>query len=143
MLAISEVVLTVKMLVSTACNVSSTVMRIPYFNGLIDEMHYIFLAAAPRSIRIVAQSSTTLNISWAAPVGTNRYILRYNISCSGSGVSWSQQTADNTTFSTIVTGLRPYTQYFCCISAIISTAEGAIACRISPRTPESGRKSNK
>ena len=137
---ISEVVLTVKMPVSIACNVSSTVMHI--LHGFMDEMHYIFPAAAPRNIRIIAQSSTTLNISWAAPIRTNRYIQRYNISCSGLGVSWSHQTADNTTFSTIVTGLRPYTQYSCCISAIISTAEGARACR-SPRTPESGRKSNK
>ena len=138
---ISEVVLTVRMPVSTACNVSSTVsIHHVYFNGFIDEMHCIFPVAAPRSIRIIAQSSTTLNISWAAPIRTNRYILRYNISCSGSGVSWSHQTADNTTFSTIVTGLHPYTQYSCCISAIISTAEGARACRISPRTLESGRK---
>ena len=102
------------------------------------KMHYVFPAAAPRRIRIIAQSSTTLNISWAAPVGAQRYILRYNISCLGSGISWSNQTADNMTFSTIVTGLHPYTRYFCCVSAITSTAEGARAC-MSPRTPESGR----
>lgn len=106
--------------------------------GCRNEMHYIFPAAAPRSIRIIAQSSTTLNISWAEPVGAQRYILIYNISCLGSGISWSNQTADNMTFSTIVTGLHPYTRYFCCISAITSTAEGARAC-MSARTPESGR----
>ena len=136
---ISEVVLTVKMLVSTACNVS-TVFHIPcILYGCRNEMHYIFPAAAPRSIRITPQSSTTLNISWAVPVGTQRYILSYNISCLGSGVSWSNQTADNMTFSMIVTGLHPYTRYFCCISAITSTAEGARACIMSPHTLESGR----
>ena len=109
-----------------------------YFNGCMVKMHYVFPAAAPRRIRIIAQSSTTLNISWAAPVGAQRYILGYNISCLGSGISWSNQTADNMTFSTIVTGLHPYTRYFCCVSAITSTAEGARAC-MSPRTPESGR----
>ena len=91
----------------------------------------------PRSVRITARTSTTLRISWSPPLITQRYgaILRYNISCLGSGVLQFHHTTGN---STRMVGLHPYTHYYCCISAITTMAEGTRAC-FSTRTLETGK----
>jgi len=88
----------------------------------------------PQSIRITSRSSTTLSISWSPPLITQRYgtILRYNVSCLGSGVLQFHQTTDS---STRMVGLHPYTHYSCCISAITTMAEGTRAC-LNTRTLE-------
>ena len=90
----------------------------------------------PRNVRITARTYTTLSISWSPPLITQRYgaILRYNISCLGSGVLQFHHTTGN---STRMVGLHPYTRYYCCISAITTMAEGARAC-FSTRSLETG-----
>ena len=94
----------------------------------------------PQNVRNTARSSTTLNISWSPPLITQRYgtILRYNVSCLGSDMLQFNQTTDNSTFSARMVGLRPYTNYSCCISAITTVAEGKKACT-NTITSEAGR----
>jgi len=48
------------------------------------------------------------------------------------------QTTDNSTLSARMVGLRPYTNYSCCISAITSVAKGTKACT-NTITSEAGR----
>ena len=94
----------------------------------------------PQNVRNTARSSTTLSISWSPPLITQRYgtILRYNVSCLGSGMLQFNQTTDNSTFSVRMVSLRPYTNYSCCISAITTVAEGTKACT-NTITSEAGR----
>ena len=94
----------------------------------------------PQNVRNTARSSTTLSISWSPPLITQRYgtILRYNVSCLGSGVLQFHQTTDN---STRMVGLHPYTHYSCCISAITTMAEGTRAC-LNTRTLETGKNNS-
>ena len=81
-------------------------------------------AGPPGQFSIVAENSTSMNGSWSAPVTPNGVITEYQLQCSGGG-----QVFNRTVMETITTlsGLLPYTNYSCSITAHTSVGGGPAA----------------
>ena len=58
----------------------------------------------------------------------------------GSNVPTIRSAVNGTTLATTLTGLNPYTQYSCYLTANTSVGEGRSSAVITSRTTESGNK---
>ena len=107
----------------------------------------------------VQGSPSQLQVSWDPPNQPNGLILSYNVYCyelttndgSGSGsndqILYPVDTNDalklviipGNMLETIVSGLIPYTQYNCYITANTSVGEGNVSVVLSARTDESSK----
>ena len=93
----------------------------------------------------------SLYIMWAQPETLNGIISQYTVYCaesstsSGDGLSPDIETgsdfvsASTNNTSLILTGLRPYSQYDCFISANTSAGESELSAMISAITEQSGK----
>ena len=81
-------------------------------------------AGPPRQVSAIAKNSKSLNVTWSAPATPNGVITEYQLQCSGGG-----QVFNHTVMETMTTlsGLLPYTNYSCSITAHTSVGGGPAA----------------
>ena len=104
------------------------------------------------SVSTVPDSPNQLSASWSPPIPKNGIIIAYTIYCNtsaslaypeqiiGTNVPTARSVVNGTTLTvTFSTGLIPYTQYDCYVTANTSVGEGTPSPIITTRTSESGR----
>ena len=101
----------------------------------------------------VAGSPTQLSASWSVPIPRNGIITGYSVYCNtsanqaypeqviGSNVPTIRSAVNGTTLATTLTGLNPYTQYSCYVTANTSVGEGSPSTTLTQRTVETGELS--
>ena len=102
------------------------------------------------SITPVAGFPTQLSASWSAPIPRNGIITGYSVYCNtsanqtypeqviGSNVPTIRSVVNGTTLATTLTGLNPFTQYSCYVTANTSVGEGSLSNISTVLTTESG-----
>ena len=83
-------------------------------------------AGPPHHFLGVAESSISISVSWSAPETPNGVITEYQLQCSGGGqvFNWTVMGSQTTT---TLSGLLPYTNYSCSITAHTSVGGGPAA----------------
>ena len=81
-------------------------------------------AGPPRQFIAVPGSSNTIDFIWSAPATPNGVITEYQLQCSGGGQVFNRTVMDITT---TLSGLLPYTNYSCSITAHTSAGGGPAA----------------
>ena len=79
------------------------------------------------ALSMVGGSSNTLSASWMVPETTNGVISGYTLRCSTTGsdiMMLAPLTVDESTLTTTLEGLTPFTCYTCTISASTGAGEG-------------------
>ena len=81
-------------------------------------------AGPPRQVFTISETSTVISLHWSSPSTPNGLITEYQLQCSGGG-----QVFIRTVMETITTlsGLLPYTNYSCSITAHTSAGGGPAA----------------
>ena len=83
-------------------------------------------AGPPRQLSSVSESSTSITVSWSAPVVPNGVITEYQLQCSVRGQTVSHIVMGSQTTTTL-SGLLPYTSYSCRITAHTNAGRGPAA----------------
>ena len=91
-------------------------------------------AGPPRQVIAIAESSTTTTLFWSAPATPNGVITEYQLQCSGGGQVFNHTVMETTA---TLSGLLPYTNYSCSITAHTS-AGGGPAANTSATTLQDG-----
>ena len=78
---------------------------------------------APHNLRATAQNSTSIAVNWLPPVKPNGIITEYHLQCSGGGEIFTSVLSGSQTATTL-SGLLPYTNYSCSITAHTSVGGG-------------------
>ena len=81
-------------------------------------------AGPPRQVFAIAENSKTITLLWSAPSTPNGVITEYQLQCSGGGQVFSRTVMET---STTLSGLLPYTNYSCSITAHTSAGGGPAA----------------
>ena len=105
------------------------------------------------SLSPVAGSPSQLSASWSVPIPKNGIITGYSVYCNtsanqsypeqviGSNVPTIRSVVKETTLAVMLTGLNPYTQYSCYVTANTSVGEGSPSVILTVQTTESGNLS--
>ena len=118
--------------------------------------HYLLIFTVPSSpqnfsLSPVAGSPTRLSASWSVPIPRNGIITGYSVYCNisanqtypeqmvGSNVPTIRSGVNGTTLATTLTGLNPYTQYSCYVTANTSVGEGSPSAVLTVQTAQSGK----
>ena len=95
-------------------------------------------------------SPTQLSASWSASLPKNGIITGYSVYCNtsdnqaypeqviGSNQATIRSVLNGTTLAVTLTGLNPYTQYSCYVTANTSVGEGSPSTLDTVQTAESG-----
>ena len=78
----------------------------------------------PRDLNGVSNDSRSLTLTWKAPVQPNGVITEYQLQCSGGGQVFNRTVMET---MTTLSGLLPYTNYSCSITAHTSVGGGPAA----------------
>lgn len=83
----------------------------------------------PSNLRLVPIDSTSLRFSWELPAQQNGIVTGYNYSCTQteSVEELARNTTNSNITSVVLTGLSPFTNYTCSVSASTSAGTGAAA----------------
>eukprot|EP00731_Ephydatia_muelleri_P029835 Em0021g358a len=104
--------------------------------------------SSPQNFTLLPISSTQLSASWSVPIPRNGIITGYSVYCNtsanqaypeqmiGSNMPTVRSAVNGTTLATTLTGLNPYTQYSCYVTANISVGEGGSSAVFSAQTAE-------
>ena len=79
---------------------------------------------SPRHFFGIAANSTSIILAWSAPLTPNGVITEYQLQCSGGGQVFNRTVMETTT---TLSGLLPYTNYSCSITAHTSAGGGPAA----------------
>ena len=102
------------------------------------------------SLSPVLGSPTKLTASWSAPIPKNGIITAYSVYCNtsanqlypeqaiGSNVPTIRSVVNGTTLAVVISGLSPYTQYSCYVTANTSVGEGSPSTIVTVQTAQSG-----
>ena len=102
------------------------------------------------SLSPVAGSPSQLSASWSAPIPKNGIITGYSVYCNTSAnQSYPEQVIESnvptirsavngTTLAVTLTGLNPYTQYSCYVTANTSVGQGSPSTILTVQTVQSG-----
>jgi len=98
--------------------------------------------SAPRDFTLsrIDGSSRSLSSSWSVPAFANGIIINYTISCNTTEAGTVTLMIGPSTLSTTLTGLQPYTEYTCTVSALTSAGVGNASDPQMARTDQ-GRES--
>ena len=124
-------------------------------NAVANVIHSKYLSSVPSSpqnfsLSPVAGSPTQLSASWSVPIPRNGIITGYSVYCNtsanqsypeqviGSNVPTIRSAVNGTTLATTLTGLNPYTQYSCYVTANTSVGEGRPSTIFTIQTSQSG-----
>ena len=115
----------------------------------------IFLAVPSLPLNVslspVAGSPSELSASWSVPIPRNGIITGYSVYCNtsanqtypeqviGSNVPTIRSVVNGTTLAATLTGLNPFTQYSCYVTANTSVGEGSPSVVFIMTTIQSGR----
>ena len=104
------------------------------------------------SVSTVPGSPNQLSASWSPPISKNGIIIAYTVYCNtsasqaypeqviGPNVPTVRSVVNGTTLDvTFSTGLNPFTQYDCYVTANTAVGEGTPSSIITARSLESGR----
>ena len=80
-------------------------------------------AGPPRQVMIIAENSTSITVSWIAPATPNGVITEYQLQCSNYKQIFNHTVKGSQTTTTL-SGLLPYTNYSCNITAHTSAGGG-------------------
>ena len=83
-------------------------------------------AGPPRQVFFIAETSTSLNITWSAPTTPNGVITEYQLQCSSDNTIFTWAVMGSQTTTTL-SGLLPYISYSCSITAHTSAGGGPAA----------------
>ena len=105
------------------------------------------------SVSTVLGSPNKLSASWSPPIPMNGIIIAYTVYCNtsasqtypeqmiGSNVPTVRSVVNGTTLATVfTTGLTPYTQYNCYLTANTSVGEGIPSQIMTARTDQSSKQ---
>ncbi len=90
---------------------------------------------------MVPGSPNTLSASWYIPEPTNGIISGYTINCSSSG-GMIDFSLNESVLTSSLSGLTPFTNYSCTISARTGAGEGTLSTVMTAATDEDGKKIN-
>ena len=102
------------------------------------------------SLSPVAGSPSQLSASWSVPISRNGIITGYSVYCNtsanqsypeqmiGSNVPTIRSVVNGTTLAATLSGLSPYTQYSCYVTANTSVGEGNLSAIFAILTAQSG-----
>ena len=111
-------------------------MRLLYNN--YTTLHvYIGPDTAPQNLNVSLKGSIFVQFVWSYPVKPNGIIIEYQLQCSG-GKQVSRLNVTGSLTTTTLSGLQPYTNYFCSITAHTSVGGGP-AANISVTTEQYGK----
>ena len=119
---------------------------------LVNKIFYFVAPSSPRnfSLSSVAGSPTQLTASWSVPIPRNGIITGYSVYCNtsanqtypeqmiGSNMATIRSAVNGTTLATTLTGLNPYTQYSCYVTANTSVGQGSPSTISTTQTTQSG-----
>ena len=94
-------------------------------------------------LSMVPMSSSMLSASWMTPEPTNGIITGYTIRCSAPLGMLMQFIIDGSMTTTVLSGLAPFTEYMCFISANTSVGEGDRSDNQTAMTDEAGKRVRK
>ena len=97
-------------------------------------------AGPPRQFSIVAKSSQSINVTWSAPTTPNGVVTEYQLQCSGDKTIFTWAVMGSQTITTL-SGLLPYTNYSCSITAH-TIAGGGPAATTSVTTLQDGESTS-
>ena len=121
-------------------------------------LQYYLSSTVPSSplnlfVSTVFGSPNQLSASWSPPIRTNGIIIAYTVYCNtsasqayseqviGPNVPTVRSLVNGTTLAvTINTGLTPYTQYNCYVTANTSVGEGIPSQIVTARTDQSSKQ---
>ena len=92
---------------------------------------------APSDLTATAENSTAIALSWKYPIEPNGVITYYQLQCSGRGQALNHSVNSLQTTTTL-SGLLPYTNYSCSITAHTSVGGGP-AATISVTTKQNSK----
>ena len=116
-------------------------------------LYYSYLVpSSPQNFSLspVTGSPTQLSASWSVPIPRNGIITGYSVYCNtsanqtypeqviGPNVPTIRSVVNGTTLATTLTGLNPYTQYSCYVTANTSVGEGSPSVTLTQQTVEAG-----
>ena len=81
-------------------------------------------AGPPYQVSVVVENSRTVTFIWSAPSTPNGIITEYQLHCTGGGQVFNRTVIETTT---TLSGLLPYTNYSCNITAHTSAGGGPTA----------------
>ena len=87
----------------------------------INKQHNIGPDTAPQNFNVSKKQSKLLGLIWSAPTTPNGVITEYQLQCSGGGQVFNRTVMETTT---TLSGLLPYTNYSCSITAHTSAGGG-------------------
>ena len=117
------------------------------------KFYVLFLVPSPPlnfALAPVAGSPTQLSASWFAPIPKNGIITGYSVYCNtsanqsypeqviGSNVPTTRSVVNGATLAVTLTGLNPYTQYGCYVTANTSVGVGSPSNIVTVQTAQSG-----
>ena len=114
--------------------------------------NYFVVPSSPQNFSLsqFAGSPSQLSASWSAPIPKNGIITGYSVYCNtsanqsypqqviGSNVPTIRSVVNGTTLAVTLTGLNPYTQYSCYVTANTSVGQGSPSILFSAQTGEAG-----
>ena len=98
----------------------------------------------------VAGNPTQLSARWSVPIPRNGVIISYSVYCNtsedqaypeqmiGANAPTIRSVVNGTTLATTLTGLYPFTQYTCYVTANTSVGEGSTSDMLTEQTTEFG-----
>ena len=101
--------------------------------------HFVAPSGPPQTITAQASSARKLYIAWDPPAAAeqNGIIISYTVNITGVETGEQLQlTAQSQSVN--VTGLTPYTTYFCIVAASTAIGPGPFSTQIIIQTPEAG-----
>ena len=78
----------------------------------------------PHNLFGVSNDPLSFSLTWEAPIKPNGVITEYQLQCSGGGQVYNRTVMETTT---TLSGLLPYTNYSCSITAHTSVGGGPAA----------------
>ena len=122
------------------------------YNNWYDHLHLFPVPTSPQNFTLssVAGSPYQLSASWSAPIPKNGIITGYSVYCNtsanqsypeqviGLNVPTIRSVVNGTTLAVTLSGLNPYTQYSCYVTANTSVGQGSPSTILTVQTAQSG-----
>ena len=121
-------------------------------SSYLSDVPFFTVPSSPQNFTLtpVTGSPSQLSASWSAPIPKNGIITGYSVYCNTSAnQSYLEQiiglnvptiisVVNGTTLAVTLTGLNPYTQYSCYVTANTSVGQGSPSSIVTVQTAQSG-----
>ena len=96
---------------------------------IFSSLHIAEPGTVPNNLTATAENSTAITLSWMYPVEPNGVVTHYQLQCTGREQTLNHAVKGSLTTATL-SGLLPYTNYSCSITAHTSVGGGPAATTI-------------